>query len=145
MKRGDAILAFIRNVGCPGGNYGGPGSEFGELMPLQRKKRPKSTQRRQLEAVRAAANGHIVPSYPFGCMCGDVRRLVGEKDCWIASIVFTSPGWGVVGEVGLLAVEARTHRILSGTPRTEVVAAVRELKETHGDALAAAFHRARTG
>ena len=57
-----------------------------------------------------AANGYIVRHYPFGCLGINPRRLVGKNDFWIVPIFLTSPGYGAVGEVGLVAVDALSHQ-----------------------------------
>ncbi|MCI0682372.1 MAG: hypothetical protein L0Y71_09725 [Gemmataceae bacterium] len=110
---------------------------------------PKAAARRRgsaanREAIRQTANGYIVRIYPFGCMGGEPRRLVGKTGMWIVPVILTSPGYGAVGEVGLVAVAANTHEIVSATPRQEAVAALKHLREVHGRALEAAFHQART-
>jgi hypothetical protein len=97
-----------------------------------------------IEAIRQAANGHIVRHYPFGCLGGKPRRLVGKNCMWIVPIVMTSPGLGAVGEVGLVAVAADSHQIVGGTTRREVAAAMKQLREAHGHAVETAFHKART-
>jgi hypothetical protein len=63
---------------------------------------------------------------------------------WIVPILLTSPGHGAVGEVGMVAVSVTASEVVGGTPRREVVAAIKNLRETHADALEAAFHQART-
>jgi hypothetical protein len=59
-------------------------------------------------------------------------------------IIFTSPGYGAVGEVGIVTVDAHTGLVVSGTPKDVVRAAVQRLCEEKQDALEAAFLRART-
>ena len=96
------------------------------------------------ERIRQAANAHIVEHYPFGCLGGKPRRLEGKPGVWIVPILLTSPGHGAVGEVGMLAVSVSGQEVVGGTPRREVVVAMKQLRETHANALEAAFHRART-
>ena len=81
---------------------------------------------------------------PFGCLGKDPQRLVGQSDLWIVSIFLTSPGFGAVDEVGLVAVDERTRQVVSATERQEVNRAIKHLKETRHDELEAAFYRART-
>ncbi|GEM_PF-3387427 len=114
-----------------------------------RQPKTKTVARRQSSAdasatIRQAANGYIVESYPFGCLGGEPRRLVGKHGMWIVPIVLTSPGYGAVGDVGMVAVAARSHEVVGATPRGEVTAAIKKLKEAHSDALEAAFDQART-
>src|SRR2546428_526054 len=84
---------------------------------------------RKTRAVLQAANSFIVRNFPIGCLGKDPRRLVGETDVWIVPIVLTSPGHGSVGEVGMIAVDAVSHRIVSASERREVNRAVKQLKE----------------
>lgn len=110
------------------------------------RQQPKSSSRLLTggAAVRAA-NEYIVPNYPIGFLGGIPRRLSLEKrTVWIVPIVLTSPGYGAVGEVGFMAVDARTGKVLGGTSRPEVVAAAKQLREANHDELQAAFLRART-
>jgi hypothetical protein len=107
------------------------------------KKSRERNGRRKVEAVLQAANSHVVRHFPVGCLGRDPRRLVGATDVWIVPIYLTSPGCGAVGEVGLVAVEAATLRVLSTTQRREVDRAIRQLKESKRDELEAALHRAR--
>jgi hypothetical protein len=98
-----------------------------------------------MELVVIAANDYIVSHYPIGFLGGTPRRLaLGDQELWIVPIVLTSPGYGAVGEVGFVALEAGTYQALGGTPRREVVAAAQCLREEKHDALEAAFHRAGT-
>jgi hypothetical protein len=99
---------------------------------------------REMKSVLQAANSYIVQHFPIGCLGRDPRRLVGETDVWIVPIVLTSPGHGPVGEVGMIAVDAISHRIVSATERREVNRAVKQLKESKRNELEAALHRART-
>src|SRR5262249_5835689 len=107
-------------------------------------KQKRATRVARPEAVLRAANGYIVRHYPFGCLGNHPRRLVGKSDFWIVPVFLTSPGFGAVGEVGLVAVDARTNQVVSATERQEVNKAIRHLKETRRDELEAAFHQART-
>lgn len=102
----------------------------------------RGTSAARRDPIRQAANGHIVRNYPFGCLGGEPRRLVRKTGMWIVPILFTSPGYGAVGEVGLVAVAADTHDVVSATPRPDATAALKQLREAHGDAIEAAFDRA---
>ena len=59
---------------------------------------------------------------------------------WIIPVLFTSPGYGVVGEVGVVAGDAATHEVVGATPREEVRAEVARLAGEKRDELEAAFH-----
>jgi hypothetical protein len=97
------------------------------------------------EELVIAANRYIVRHYPFGCLGSCPRRLtLGSRELWIISILLTSPGYGAVGEVGVVALDGRTEQVVGSTPREEVAATVQRLREEKHDELEAAFHRART-
>jgi hypothetical protein len=99
----------------------------------------------QAEKALIAANRYLVREYPLGVLAGTPRRLSLQKsDLWIVPILLTSPGYGAVGEVGVVAVNARTGRVVGGTPKEEVIAAGKRLREEKRDEIEAAFRRART-
>jgi hypothetical protein len=78
-------------------------------------------------------------------MSGTPRRQPSRDDhLWEVPIVYTSPGYGAVGEVGVVTVDAQTGRVGTGTPKEAVMAAMQRLYEEKQDALEAAFRRART-
>ena len=95
---------------------------------------------REAEAVQIAANSYCLSHYAVGYTGGNPRRLsLRGSDIWIVPVVFTSPGYGAVGEVGLLAIDAITQEVVGATPRAEVkTAGMRLAKEKHDD-LHAAF------
>ena len=97
-----------------------------------------------LEKIRIAANEYCLLNYAIAYTGGTPRRLaLGRADLWIVPVVFTSPGYGVVGEVGVLAID-QTATVVGATPRREVLAAGTRLAKEKRDDLDAAFHRART-
>ena len=97
------------------------------------------------EAIMAAANRYIVGHYPFGCLGNLPRHLtLGSREMRIISVQLTSPGYGAVGDVGVVALDGRTEQVVGSTPREEVAAAVQRLREEKHDELEAAFRRART-
>jgi hypothetical protein len=69
--------------------------------------------------------------------------LLGATEVWIVPALLTSPGYGVVGVAGVVAVDAATHAILGATPREEVQAAGAQLAKEKKDELEAAFDQAR--
>jgi hypothetical protein len=127
---------------------------------MQRQKKVRATAQarprkdRAAERVLRSANGFIVGHYPFGCLGKSPQRLVGNmygtlrdevpSDLWIVPVFFTSPGYGAVGEVGLVAIDARSHQVVGATERRRVNRAIKHLKESKRDELEAAFHRSRT-
>jgi hypothetical protein len=116
-------------------------------MRQQKKRAPAGRHRGQAGEAKAAlecANSYIVRHYAFGCLGQKPERLVGENECWLVPVLLTSPGLGAVGQVGTVAVDAATRRVVAATARREVDRAIRHLKESKRDELEAAFHRART-
>ncbi len=97
-----------------------------------------------VERVLITANEYIVGQYPIGLLGGPPRLIDKSKKRWVVPIILTSPGYGAVGEVGLVTVEEATGEVAESTPRSEVVAAAKKLRESKGDELEAAFRRART-
>ena len=97
------------------------------------------------EKFLIAANAHCLRQYATSFTAGTPRRLsLPGQQLWIFPVLFTSPGYGEVGEVGVVAVDARTGQIAGSTPRAEVTAAAKRLSEEKRDELEAAFLRART-
>ena len=95
------------------------------------------------EKAQIVGNAYCLLHYATGYAAGTPRRLsLPGQQCWIMPVVLTSPGFGIVGEVGFLAVEARSGKVIGSTSRSEVVAAGNRLAEEKRDDLEAAFHRA---
>ena len=106
---------------------------------------PGATAAHDAEAAVIAANGYLLRHYSTSLMGGSARRLPPPQvHHWEVPIIFTSPGYGAVGEVGAVTVDAHTGRIIHGTPKEDVRAAIQRLSEEKQDALEAAFRRART-
>ena len=106
---------------------------------------PRPTEAHDSEVVRIVANDFIVSHYPVGLLAGTPRRLVlDDRELWIAPIVLTSPGYGAVGDVGVVAIDPDALQPVGSTPRAEVVAAARRLREEKHEKIEAAFRRART-
>jgi len=120
----------------------------GRATPSRRQRRPppQATPQRgeQLEAVQIAANSYCLRHYGIGYSGGTPRRLSFRgAEVWIVPALLTSPGYGVVGEVGLVAIDATTQEVVAATPAEEVRAAGSDLAETKQDELEAAFRQAR--
>lgn len=97
------------------------------------------------EAALIAVNEHCLRHYGTGYSAGEPRRLVlEERVMWIVPAILTSPGYGAVGEVGVVAVEAATGAIVGATPTVEARAAGARLAQEKRHEIDAAFHRART-
>jgi len=96
------------------------------------------------QQITLLANEFIVREYPIGFLGGAPLHLrVQTKELWVVPILLTSPGYGSVGPAGLVAIDAAAQEVVASTPRPEVVAAGRRLRESKRDELEAAFHRAR--
>ena len=96
-------------------------------------------------AAQLAANEHCLLNYGTSYCAGMPYRLsLPTGEVWIVPTVFTSPGYGVVGEVGMVVVDAATGTVVGSTPRDEVRAAGTRLAQENRDELNAAFRRART-
>ena len=68
-----------------------------------------------------AANRYILFHYPTMYAGALPRRLaLSNLDVWAVPIVLTHPDHGVVGDVGLLAVDAASGEVVGATPRSEV-------------------------
>lgn len=117
-------------------------------MMQSKQKRSKAAKRRrdkdrELEKVQIAANSYCIRHFAIGYSGGAPRRLaIKGSDVWVVPVVLTSPGYGVVGEVGVVAVDATNHEIIGATPRQEVKAAGSRLAQEKRDALDAAFRKA---
>ena len=101
---------------------------------------------RALDAEKAqiAANAHCLMQYATGYSAGIPYRLsLARRQRWVVPVLLASPGYGVVGAVGVVAVDAQSGRVVGGTPKSEVVAAGERLTEGKRDDLEAAFCRAR--
>lgn len=101
-------------------------------MPSKQKKG------KALTAAQAmlAANRFILFHYPTMCTGSRPHRLrLASADLWVVPIVLTHPDHGIVGEVGVVAIEGRTGEVVGHTPRTEGVAAAKRLREGGKHAL----------
>jgi hypothetical protein len=109
-------------------------------------RKPERQETMDPEQARITASEYIVRHYPFGCTGGTAYLLpLAAGDYWVVPIVLTSPGYGAVGAVGIVALNACTGDMVSGTPAEQVRKAVQRLKENKHDALDAAFLQAREG
>ena len=90
------------------------------------------------------ANEYMLLNYIIGLIGATPYRLsLPEGELWIVPMMLTSPGYGAVGQVGVIAVDARSGKVLGGSPKDEVVAEIRRLNREKHDELEAAFLRAR--
>jgi hypothetical protein len=83
---------------------------------------------------------HHAPAFVGG---GPHRLSLPSGDVWVVPILLTSPGYGVVGEVGMIALDAHEGKVVSAPARAEVFAAAKRLDKEKRHELEAAFHRVR--
>lgn len=103
-----------------------------EPVMLQPKKPAKRAAHRAISADQAmlAANKYLLFHYPTMFTGALPRRLkLPTYDVWVVPIVLTHPDRGIVGEAGLVAVDAHSGQVVGSTPRAEVVAAGKRLRE----------------
>src|SRR5437879_11501776 len=91
-----------------------------------------------------AANRHLLFHYPTMFTGATPRRLRLPKfDLWVVPIVLTHPKKGVIGEVGLVAVDAASGKVMGSTPRREAVATGKRIRGAKGYELETAILRPR--
>jgi hypothetical protein len=99
----------------------------------------------EAEAAQVAANEYCLLHYGTSYLGGTPRRLsLPRHELWIVPALFTSPGYGVVGEVGMMAIEVESGRVVGATPPLELRTAGARLARENRDELDAAFRRAGT-
>ena len=95
--------------------------------------------------AQIVANEHSLLHYAVGYKGSTPRRVtLKNKGVWVVPIVLTSPGYGIVGEVGVVVIDAGTGEVLGATRPEEVRAAGNKVTEEKRAEIDAAFHRART-
>ena len=99
--------------------------------------------RRVPSKIQVVANSYCLRQYAVGYTGGTPRRLhLPTYEVWIVPVLFTSPGYGVVGGVGVLAIDPVTHEIVGSSSRGEVRAAAARLAGGKRDEIDTAFRRA---
>src|SRR5205823_283497 len=97
------------------------------------------------EAAQVAVHEYCLLHYGTSYVGGTPRRLsLPEVEVWIVPVVLTSPGYGAVGEVGIVAVDIMSGNVVGATPRLEVRTAGTHLAQEKRHELDAALRRART-
>jgi hypothetical protein len=143
IRDGESVEMRLRSKSTPRDAKGQTTSAKGRASVSSTAARGES-RAAETELVTIAANQYIVSHYPIGFLAGTPRRLwLDGRDLWIVPIVLTSPGYGAVGEVGVVAIDADSRRPAGSTSRAEVAAAARRLREEKHEDLEAAFRRAR--
>ncbi len=87
-----------------------------------------------------AANQFIVEHLP-DCFSAGLPKLVlfPIRPLWLVPVLLTYPGVGVVGEVGMLAVDGDHPVIVGWTPLEEMEALAQKLYEENRDEIEIAF------
>ena len=91
--------------------------------------------RRAITAKQAlvAANSYALLHFPTMYTGAGTHRLVlPDVDLWVVPIVLTHPDHGILGNVGLVAIDAVTGEVVGATPREEVVAAGKRVRQGKG-------------
>jgi hypothetical protein len=102
----------------------------------------KRSRRRAITADDAliVANKHILFHYPTMFTGRLARRMsLPNGEVWIVPLVLTHADHGLVGDVGYLVLDACSGEVIGQTPRGEVVAEGKRLREAKGYALEAAI------
>jgi hypothetical protein len=114
-------------------------------MPKQKTLR-RSGKRSEIKAVQTVVNSHCLTHYGVRCSGGIPRSVpLRASEVWIVPVVFTSPGYGCVGDVGMVVVDAATREVVGASRREEVRAAVAALAKERADELETAFRQASAG
>jgi hypothetical protein len=114
------------------------------LRPSTVSKRSRARRSINREKAQIAANAYCLMQYATGYSAGISYPLsLAGRRLWVVPVLLTSPGYGVVGAVGVVAVDAESGKVVNGTSKSEVVAAAKRLTEGKRDDLEAAFHQAR--
>src|SRR5437879_1433072 len=75
------------------------------------------------------ANKFAVMNYPLGLLSGACTRLpIHDADVWLVPLMLTTMGLGVVGQVGTVAVDARSGKIVGSTSAEEIVREIAKLR-----------------
>jgi hypothetical protein len=95
-------------------------------------------------AAMGVANSFLLWNLPDSYGAGPSERVrIIDDTIWIFPIVLTSPGYGVVGEVGHIAVEVQKRQVVGCTPLETVQQRGRHCAQRHEEAIETAFLQAR--
>jgi len=100
---------------------------------------------RKAEQALLRANEFVLFKYPLGLTGTTPHRvIIHEREwVWAVPVILTSPGYGSVGEVGMVLVDEEARTIVGYTPHDEVASAIKRLREDKSIEIEAAFLRAR--
>jgi hypothetical protein len=118
--------------------------EIEEAVVRQSPPPPDVPEETVVEAM-AVANSFLLWNLPHGYGAGPTTqgRMIREN-LWLFPIVLTSPGYGIVGEVGHIVVDMAKRQIIGCTPLDTVRQRGGECYEAKKEEIMAAFLQART-
>lgn len=95
-------------------------------------------------AILGVANSFVLWNLPDSYGAGPLERVrVVDDSIWVFPLVLTSPGYGIVGEVGHIAVDIQRGEVVGCTPLDTVQQRGRKCHERHKEKIEAAFLQAR--
>lgn len=95
-------------------------------------------------AITGVANSFVLWNLPDSYGAGPLERVrVVNDSIWVFPLVLTSPGYGIVGEVGHIAVDIQRGEVVGCTPLDTVQQRGRKCYERHKEKIETAFLQAR--
>ena len=93
-------------------------------------------------AIIGVANSFVVWNLPDSYGAGPLERVrIVNDSIWVFPLVLTSPGYGIVGEVGHIAVDIQRGEVVGCTPLDTVQQRGRKCHEQRKAKIEAAFGR----
>ncbi|MBI4674362.1 MAG: hypothetical protein HY741_22185 [Chloroflexi bacterium] len=93
------------------------------------------------ESARDAATEFLLDHVGNQLVAGQPYLMLGVLHAsWIVPVQLAYPHTGVIGTVGVLAVDDETQRVIGWTPIAQMKRASRELRESREPALTEQFH-----
>jgi hypothetical protein len=117
-----------------------------ELRPRAKQRPRKASQEDESTslAIMGVANSFLLWNLPDSYGAGPLERVrVVDSSVWVFPIVLTSPGYGIVGEVGHIAVDSQKAQIVGCTPLDTVQLRGKKCYGRHKEKIEAAFLQAR--
>lgn len=88
----------------------------------------------------AIANRFIVENLPDRLSAGLPKSVhFPTRTVWMVPVLLTYPKVGIVGEVGMIAIETERENVVGWTPFSEVVALARQLYQEKKNEIEIAF------
>ena len=104
----------------------------------------RAAKRIDQKRAMSIANGFILRHFRDRFMAGPPHNVAWRgKPVWVASILLTYPGRGIMGEVGMIAIDARSGAVCAHTLEADLEAAAHRLTRGKWSEIEAAFHSAR--